>query len=111
MVKENTNKRKLTPEQKYELVRLAREISEIENAIKNVHPENGYKKTVMLRGVRDVAITSEEGMEVRDSYGDPAPTIHDPQFFETITGYLNERKERLIDRMEEIIDERGSGDE
>lgn len=102
MVKENSSRRKLSPAQMDNLVRVACEISEINKAISNVHPDNGYKKTVVLRGGHgEVAITSHGDMTaVRDLNGDPMATICDPQFFEVIADYFTEKKNLLL---EEVI--------
>ena len=102
-------RRKLTPEQMDNLVRVSCEISEINSAIKNVHPENGWKKTVVLHGGHDeVAITSHPDMNpVRDQNGDPMVTIHDPQFFELIAQYFNDKKTLLVEEIEAIMSEEG----
>ncbi len=108
MVKETNNRRKLSPAQMDNLVRVSCEISEINSAIKNVHPENGYKKTVILRGGHDeVAITSHAGMAVRDEAGDPMATICDPQFFEMITDYFIDKKNLLLEEVCAIINAEG----
>lgn len=108
MAKETTDRRKLTPEQMENLVRVSCEISEINSAIKNVHPENGYKKIVMLKGAyNDVAITSHDDFTARAENGDKVLTILDPQFFELITNYFTEKKNLLVEEIEAIMDERG----
>lgn len=102
-------RRKLTPEQMENLVRVSCEISEINKAIMNVHPDNGYMKTVVLRSGHDeVAITSHGDMTaVRDQNGDPMVTIHDTQFFELIAQYFNDKKTLLVEEIEAIMSEKG----
>lgn len=102
-------RRSLTPAQMENLVMVSCEISEINSAIKNVHPENGYKKTVILRGGHgEVAVTSHHDMNtVRDMNGDPMVTIHDPQFFELIAQYFNDKKTLLVEEIEAIMSEKG----
>ncbi len=102
-------RRKMTPEQMDNLVRVACEISEINQAISNVRPENGWKKTVVLHGGHDeVAITSHPDMNpVRDQNGDPMVTIHDPQFFEVIEDYFTEKKNLLLEEINAITSGEG----
>lgn len=105
-------RRSLTPAQMENLVRVSCEISEINSAIKNVHLENGYKKTVILRGGHgEVAVTSHRNMNtVRDMNGDPMTTICDPTLFELIAQYFNDKKILLVEEIEAIMSEEGGAE-
>ena len=101
-----SDRKKLTPAQMDNLVRVSLEMSRINGLIKCI---DGNKRTIILTdGLDSVAVTDQLGSCYYNPKGEnPINSTFDPQLFAVVREYLDDKKKLLVEEVEAIISEEG----
>lgn len=102
-----SDRKKLTPAQMDNLVRVSLEMSDINKVLKNL-TDDEYTKQMLFgkSNVFDICVSEPGGYSPRVD-GDIVSTFGDPQIFNIIKDYFEEKKKLLVEEVEAIISEEG----
>ena len=102
-----SDRKKLTPAQMDNLVRVSLEMSDIDEVLENLEDDEFTKQILFGRSdVFNICVTESGGYSPRVE-GDRVRTFADNQIFKIIKDYFEEKKKLLVEEVEAIISEEG----